>query len=532
MPYTRITKTKSASASIDYLRGHDTGHNGYLLRNQMMSGVNMLPDGAMPFEVQMAKLLRHKSSRNKTEGWRVIQSFGPGELDADEPSDVAKAHEIGIRLAEEMWPGFEVAVFTQSDGKGHKLHNHLFVCNVNKETYKGCDHNQTFHPRIQEKSDEICAQFFDIPEPEKADDKVPRTVRAKREINAQRVPEGEEPIYIWQDDLKSRISEAALEATDFESFQEELISRGVEIDIKQPTKKHPERVITYELVDTTKFDEAEKIPRNLKCRSYKLGADYEYPRLEEQFEENGKMLGIVAGKGILVSSEVYDRIRKAMEEEEEKLRDAEKEEKEKTTAGEFVEVELEKDAPKEGLETVPDENLQKSASEADKEEEKDAEIVEKENDDPFRDKDGSKRLSYIGRKVNESIQRQFNTDEESARELGRRFILWQQDREELGLRKPFYQLTDEGSGLLFSQKGLDSAVGVFRKDMMAELTYQARHGERDRESSNAEERRRQALAKKAIMEQLNAERMNTLSADARHLMREKQRQQQADDEKQ
>ena len=93
-------------------------------------------------------------------------------------------------------------------------------------------------------------------------------------------------------------------------------------------------------------------------------------------------------------------------------------------------------------------------------------------------------------------------------------------------------MTDEGSGLLYSQKGLDSAVGVFRKDMMAELTYQARHGERDRESSNAEERRRQALAKKAIMEQLNAERMSTLSADARHLVREKQRQQQADDEKQ
>ena len=125
--------------------------------------------------------------------------------------------------------------------------------------------------------------FFDIQEPEKADEKVPRTVRAKRAINAERVPNGEPAIYIWQDDLKRRISEAALQATDFESFQEELVSRGVELDIKQPTKKHPERVISYELVDTTKFDDTAKIPRNLKCRSYKLGADYEYPRLEEQF---------------------------------------------------------------------------------------------------------------------------------------------------------------------------------------------------------------------------------------------------------
>ena len=242
------------------------------------------------------------------------------------------------------------------------------------------------------------------------------------------------------------------------------------------------------------------------------------------------MIGIDAGKGILVSSEVFDRIMKAMAEEEE-LRAAEEENEESITDEEVVEVELGKDAPEEGLEVVPDENLQKNASEDSKEEEKEAEIVEDE-DDPFRDKDGSKRLAYIGRKVNESIQRQFNTDEESARELGRRFILWQQEREELGLRKPFYQLTNVGSGLLYSQKGLDSAIGVFRKDMMAELTYQARHSARDMQSSNAEERRRQALAKKAIMEQLNAERMNTLSADAKHLVREKQRQSQAGEEKQ
>ena len=141
-------------------------------------------------------------------------------------------------------------------------------------------------------------------------------------------------------------------------------------------------------------------------------------------------------------------------------------------------------------------------------------------------------MAYVGKKVNESIQRQFDTDEESAKELGRQFILWEQEREELGIRKPFYQLTNEGSGLLYSQKGLDSAVGVFRKDMMAELTYQARHADRDRQSSNAEERRRQALAKKAVMEQLNKERMDALSADARHMLRERQRQQEAGEEKQ
>ena len=518
MPYTRITKTKSASASIDYLRGHDKGHNGYLQRNQMVSGVNMLPDGAMPFEVQMAKLLRHKSSRNKTEGWRVIQSFGPGELDADEPSDVAKAHEIGCRLAEAMWPGFQVAVFTQSDGKGHKLHNHLFVCNVNTETYKGCDHNQTFHPRIKEKSDEICAQFFDSPEQEKADDKVPQTVRAKREINAERWENGEPYVYIWQDDLKDRIYQAAQVSVDFEDFQEQLVERGVEIDIKKPTKAHPERVITYELVDTTKFDDTAKIPRNLKCRSYKLGADYEYPTLEEQFAENNKM----TGRGIEVSSEVFDAIFRAEAEEARRRIEDEEEEEEKTTEAVVVPADSENEAPEEGLKEVSEGELQADTSET-----KDEPKEEPKEKQPLWmfDPDGSKRLSVVGKYVRESIKRQFHSDDEATLDISARFMSWYQDRLATGEVEPFYALANEGTGLGISQKILDARVNAFRRSVMADLDYHPVYTDvQEERSDDPNERRRMALAKKARLEQQRKARMDSLTYDANEMLRGKKSQ--------
>ena len=248
MPYTRITSTKNVAACIEYMRGHGHGHNAEDVRNQYVSGIGLLNDGAIPFDVQMGWTLRHRNSRNKVDAFRVIQGFGPDELNADNPEDVFLAHQIGLDLAEKMWPGHQVAVFTQTDGKGHKVHNHLVVCNVHTETYKGCDRNSTLHAHIKEKSDEICGQFFEIKEAEPVKDKVSQTVRAKREKNAKAVAAGKEPEeYIWQDDLKARIKSAVRVSTNMDELYTELVKRGVEMDVKKPTKKFPEGTITYEL---------------------------------------------------------------------------------------------------------------------------------------------------------------------------------------------------------------------------------------------------------------------------------------------
>lgn len=297
MPYTRITSTKNVAACIEYMRGHGHGHNAEEVRNQYVSGIGLLNDGAIPFDVQMGWTLRHRNSRNKVDAFRVIQGFGPEELNADNPEDVFLAHQIGLDLAEKMWPGHQVAVFTQTDGKGHKVHNHLVVCNVHTETYKGCDRNSTLHAHIKEKSDEICGQFFEIKEAEPVKDKVSQTVRVKREKNAEAVAAGKEPEeYIWTDDLKARIKSAVRVSTNMDELYTELVKRGVEMDVKKPTKKFPEGTITYELTDTTRFDG--KIPRNLKSRASRLGTDYDIETIARMLETNAILARGRSNEGI------------------------------------------------------------------------------------------------------------------------------------------------------------------------------------------------------------------------------------------
>ena len=53
MPYTRVTRTKNGAEAIKYALGDGTGHNGADARNVFVTGLNMLPNNAVPFEQQM-----------------------------------------------------------------------------------------------------------------------------------------------------------------------------------------------------------------------------------------------------------------------------------------------------------------------------------------------------------------------------------------------------------------------------------------------------------------------------------------------
>lgn len=84
-----------------------------------------------------------KRRYDKTDGilaWHGYQSFAEGEVDAD------TAHKIGVALAKELWPDFEVIVATHLNT--HCFHNHFVLNSVSflhgrkfnacKESYKKC----------------------------------------------------------------------------------------------------------------------------------------------------------------------------------------------------------------------------------------------------------------------------------------------------------------------------------------------------------------------------------------------------------
>ena len=91
------------------------------IMQQYVSGINCTPATARN------EMMAVKKRYGKEEGivaFHGYQSFAPGECTP------ALAHEIGVRLAQELWGGrFQVLVATHLD-KAHHLHNHFVVNSV------------------------------------------------------------------------------------------------------------------------------------------------------------------------------------------------------------------------------------------------------------------------------------------------------------------------------------------------------------------------------------------------------------------
>lgn len=316
MPYSRITRTSFGADAIRYARGDGKGHNGAMVRNAYTVGVNMLPDDVIPFEEQMQIYWNKASVKHTTQVNRCIVSFAKEELDPEKPEDVLKGLAIGCEIARRNAPDNQTAVFLQTDGKGGKVHLHLLTNDVNMSDYKGIDSKAYVHWSFQQIVDEVCHQYFDEIQTELAPEKVNQATRGARikneqirAANAKEVQQAKaegravdaskikQEKYIWQDDLRERIKGAAKGAASEDDFAQRLRCTGVElVPYKQKdgtttylhpqTKKQPAHY-TYELTDTTRF--ADKIPQNLKSKSFKLGANYQPDGVAQLFQKQSQV---------------------------------------------------------------------------------------------------------------------------------------------------------------------------------------------------------------------------------------------------
>ena len=73
-----------------------------------------------------------------------------------DPLDPSKAHEIGLEMAEKLFPGYEVLVVTHNI-EDH-LHNHMIVNSVNFETGKKIHIGPRDLQAIKDLSDQICVR--------------------------------------------------------------------------------------------------------------------------------------------------------------------------------------------------------------------------------------------------------------------------------------------------------------------------------------------------------------------------------------
>ena len=78
----------------------------------------------------------HNQTKESNQVLRITQSFALNELNPKIQNDWQKANDLGVELAEKLYPNHQSAVYTHLDGKNHVLHNHIIVNKVNLETGK------------------------------------------------------------------------------------------------------------------------------------------------------------------------------------------------------------------------------------------------------------------------------------------------------------------------------------------------------------------------------------------------------------
>ena len=271
MAYTRVTRTANGHGALMYASGKGKGHNGSDVRNDLIANVNILP--GVPAEIQMQKYWNRARANHKTQVIRVVQSFSVRELNPDEPADILTANIIGQEFVQKYYPDRQAVVFTQTDGKSGLIHNHVIISDTDMTSSRGCDKQQYYQPTLAKWTDEIAGQYFELDFGDTTvPDKTTQTERAKRAL-------GE---YVWKDDLKSRITEAMNESESEEDWIRNLPAHGVNIEVHDSRKRG--KYYTYELMDTDGFGD-NKIPQNLKSRSYKLGTLYDAEHVQEYFSE-------------------------------------------------------------------------------------------------------------------------------------------------------------------------------------------------------------------------------------------------------
>ena len=183
-------------------------------------------------------------SRCSVEALTLVQSFSSKELDCTNPADVLKAHQSGIelcaRLNEEFHIMFEVN--THVDGKGHCIHNHIDIPNVDLETGKALQGRIKLWQYLTFVNDSVM-----------------------KDMDLEVCNTSKQPNYDFKKDLENRIIGAMSVSDSYNEFVLNAAKMGVVVDDKKANgyyKKH----ITYV------FKDGDGVTH--KVRDYKFDADY------------------------------------------------------------------------------------------------------------------------------------------------------------------------------------------------------------------------------------------------------------------
>jgi len=145
-------KTINSDYGNNYYRELElTSNKDYNFKNELshfVSGVNCIADYAYQ------DMMFTKKQYDKIDGviaFHAYQSFKEGEVTPD------IAHEIGVKLAEEMWDDYEVVVATHQNT--NHIHNHFIINSVSYKTGKKYNNDKATYARLRHISDALCQEY-------------------------------------------------------------------------------------------------------------------------------------------------------------------------------------------------------------------------------------------------------------------------------------------------------------------------------------------------------------------------------------
>lgn len=203
------------------------------------------------------QLFQQTQKRNQV--LRITQSFADNELDPLNQTDWQKANDLGVQLAEKLYPEYQSAVYTHLDGENHHLHNHIIVNKVSLATGKKLDEKrgQTVR-RVRAANDDLArAQGWHILPP----------VREHQSPTEQDLTQAHK--YSYMADLRHRIDTVMQDPTvsSYETFSARLSSNGVNVALRGKN-------ISYAFLDANQ--------KQRRARGVRLGTDYDKEALLDE----------------------------------------------------------------------------------------------------------------------------------------------------------------------------------------------------------------------------------------------------------
>ena len=277
MAITTITSTKNGKGSIDYvLKGRKEDKKNPEERTLAVRGHNLDPSRAAE---QMSAVWRNfgKDDGNTIQTYRIIQSFRETDFDKDNYLDIETANEIGLALAEKLYPTRQALIVTQADGEGGKVHNHIIVNSVEPVAGKSLRGIETsWEKTISKANDEVLKEH-----------KIKALARGTlRDVAYSRSELSiiTDKTASWKDTIRDAVEDSISDknVTSIDDLKEKL-KDDYDIELKLRGK-----TITYTGTFNTSKDEENPKFVERKVRATKLGNNYTLEGLNHGFRENEK----------------------------------------------------------------------------------------------------------------------------------------------------------------------------------------------------------------------------------------------------